>query len=178
MTNHVHLLLTPTTIGGVSRMMQQLGRGYVGYFNTIHHRTGTLWEGRSKANLVDSERYLLTCYRYIEMNPVRAAMVEAPGDYRWSSHAHNALGKPDAIVTPHPIYLALGCDDAERRLAYRELVRQSISDDDLQMIRSYVQQQRVLGTTRFQAAIQAMSGRCASARPRGRPRKSTPAPDK
>ncbi|MBA8885076.1 transposase [Dokdonella fugitiva] len=105
MTNHVHLLLTPTTVGAVSRMMQQLGRGYVGYFNTAHHRSGTLWEGRFKSNLVDSERYLLTCYRYIEMNPVRAGMVEEPGAYRWSSYGHNASGGPDAIVTPHPIYL-------------------------------------------------------------------------
>jgi putative transposase len=169
MTNHVHLLVTPASVGGVSRMMQQLGRGYVGYFNTRHHRTGTLWEGRFTSSLVDSDRYLLTCYRYIEMNPVRAAMVAAPGDYRWSSYASNALGEPDAIVAPHPHYLALGRDEIERQEAYREIVRLSISDDDLLAIRSHVQQQRVLGTARFQAAIEAMSGRCARIRPRGRP---------
>lgn len=101
MTNHVHLLVTPASVGGVSRMMQQVGRGYVGYFNTAHHRTGTLWEGRFKSSLVDSDRYLLTCYRYIEMNPVRAAMVAAPGEYRWSSYASNAHAHSDPIVTPH-----------------------------------------------------------------------------
>jgi putative transposase len=171
MTNHVHLLLTPASVGGVSGMMQQLGRGYVSNFNIRHHRTGTLWEGRFKSNLVDSERYLLACYRYIELNPVRAAMVEAPDAYRWSSHACNAMGEPDTLVTPHPTYLALGPDDATRQLAYRELVRHALSDDDLQAIRTYVQQQRALGTLRFQKAIEAMSGRCASARPRWRPRK-------
>lgn len=175
MTNHVHLLVSPATVGGVSRMMQQLGRSYVGYFNARHHRTGTLWEGRFKSSLVDGDRYLLTCYRYIEMNPVRAAMVTAPGDYRWSSHAGNALGEPDAIVTPHSRYLALGRDDIERRAAYRELLRLSISDDDLAAIRNHVQQQRALGTARFQAAIEAMSGRCAHVRPRGRPARQSQA---
>ena len=170
MTNHVHLLVTPTTVGGVSRMMQQIGRGYVGYFNATHHRTGTLWEGRFKSSLVDSDGYLLTCYRYVEMNPVRAAMVGDPGEYRWSSYTCNALGDSDPIVTPHTHYLALGRNDSERCETYRELVRLSISDDDLQAIRNHVQQQRVLGSSRFQAAIEAMSGRCAQVRPRGRPR--------
>lgn len=169
MPNHVHLLVTPATLGGVSRMMQQLGRGYVGYFNTRHHRSGTLWEGRFKSSLVDSDRYLLTCYRYIEMNPVRAAMVAAPGDYLWSSHGSNALGEPDAVVSPHSLYLGLGRNDIERRAAYRELLRLSISDDDLSAIRKHVRQQRVLGTTHFQATIEAMSGRCVRVRPRGRP---------
>jgi putative transposase len=179
MTNHVHLLVTPAAVGGVSRLMQQLGRGYVGYFNTTHHRTGTLWEGRFKSSLVDSDRYLLTCYRYIEMNPVRAAMVAAPGEYRWSSFACNALGDSDAIVTPHAHYLALGRDDVERQATYRELVRLSIGSDDLQAIRNHIQQQRALGSSRFQAAIEAMSGRCAHVRPRGRPaRQPALPPDK
>ena len=145
---------------------------------TTHHRTGTLWEGRFKSSIVDSERYLLTCYRYIEMNPVRAAMVDAPDGYRWSSYARNALGEPDAIVTPHPAYIALGHDDPSRQLSYRELVRRSITEIDLDAIRHHLQQQRALGSTRFQAAIAAMSGRCASVRPRGRPPKSAPAPEK
>jgi putative transposase len=149
--------------------MRKLGQRYVPYFNRRYSRSGTLWEGRFKSSLVDSDRYLLTCYRYIEMNPVRAAMVAAPADYRWSSYAGNALGEPDAILTPHPHYLALGRDEIERHEAYRELVHLSISDDDLLAIRNHVQQQRVLGTAPFQAAIEAMSGRCAHIRPRGRP---------
>ena len=93
MTNHAHLLVTPTGAGNVSRMMQAVGRRYVGSFNARYRRTGTLWEGRFKAALVDSERYLMACYRYIELNPVRAGMTTDPADYRWSSHCHNASGR-------------------------------------------------------------------------------------
>src|SRR5574337_70831 len=101
MTNHVHLLMTPEVVGAVARTMQCLGRRYVGYFNATYRRSGTLWEGRYKSCLVDSERYLLTCYRYIELNPVRAAMVETPGDYAWSSYRANAQGRQDRLVYPH-----------------------------------------------------------------------------
>ena len=106
MDNHVHLLLTPSAQGAVSRMMQMLGRSYVGQFNGRHRRTGTLWEGRYKACLVESEAYLLACQRYIELNPVRAWIVSEPGAYRWSSHGANAYGQEDARLTPHPVYIA------------------------------------------------------------------------
>ncbi|WP_338026909.1 transposase [Coralloluteibacterium stylophorae] len=105
MTNHVHLLVTPEEAGGVSRMMQAIGRRYVGCFNARYRRTGTLWEGRFKSALVDSEHYLLRCYRYIELNPVRAHMTASPGGYRWSSYRCNADDHPDPILTPHPEYL-------------------------------------------------------------------------
>ena len=108
MTNHVHLLVTPSRQGTLSRMMQAIGRRYVGCFNARYRRTGTLWEGRYKAALVDSERYVMGCYRYIELNPVRARMVPTPTDYRWSSHAHNAHGEHSAMLTPHASYLKLG----------------------------------------------------------------------
>jgi putative transposase len=98
MTNHVHLLMTPETVTGISKTMQSLGRSYVQYFNWRYQRTGTLWEGRYKASVLDTECYLLTCYRYIEMNPVRAGMVDHPQDYRWSSHACNAAGHTDPLV--------------------------------------------------------------------------------
>lgn len=169
MTNHVHLVVTPDATRGVSRMMQMLGTRYVSWFNRQYRRTGTLWEGRFKSSLVDSERYLLTCYRYVEMNPVRAAMVESPGDYAWSSYACNALDRPNAIVSEHPVFRALGRTRVERCGAYRQLVIESISDDDIQSIRRHVQQQRALGSSRFQAAIEAMAGRCASVRSPGRP---------
>jgi REP-associated tyrosine transposase len=122
--------------------------------------------------MVDSERYLLTCYRYIEMNPVRAAMVATPGDYRWSSYAYNAEGKPDSLVTPHPQFLALGGHDEDRRRFYRALVGESISDDDLQAIHGHVQRQRGLGSAGFQVAVEAVSGQCAAIRLRGRPRRT------
>lgn len=119
MTNHVHLLATPREFGDLGRMMQALGRRYVRYVNDRHRRTGTLWQGRFKACVVDSDRYLLACQRYIELNPVRAAMVVDPGDYPWSSYRHHAIGVHDALLRPHAIYEALGSGPAARREAYR-----------------------------------------------------------
>ena len=94
MTNHTHLLMTPSTAAGISQVMQSLGRVYVQYFNYRYHRTGTLWEGRFKATLIDTDRYLMTCHRYIELNPVRAGLVQRPEEYGWSSFLRNALGMP------------------------------------------------------------------------------------
>lgn len=171
MTNHVHLLLTPAAAGAVARMMQSLGRRYVGYINATYHRTGTLWEGRYKACLVDSERYLMTCYRYIELNPVRAAMVYEPEAYAWSSYRCNAEGAADRLVQPHAQYLQLGSTQEARCAAYRALFAEAIGQDRMEEIRLYVQQQRALGTSRFQGAIEADLHRAAKARPRGRPSK-------
>ncbi len=171
MTNHVHLLMTPCAAGAVSRCMQALGRRYVAYFNGSYQRTGTLWEGRYKSCLVDSQGYLLTCYRYIELNPVRAAMVAMPEDYPWTSHHSNAWGRPDPLLQPHAEYLSLASDPEQRRAAYRDLFRCIIGDDQLSDIRLHVQQQRALGTHRFQAAIEEELKRVARVRPLGRPRK-------
>jgi putative transposase len=170
MTNHVHLLVTGTTRGAVSWMMQRLGRRYVVYFNALYRRTGTLWEGRFKSSLIDSHCYLLTCYRYIELNPVRAAMAADPADYRWSSYRCTALGGTDSLITPHPLYLALGADASLRQSAYRALFRSALSDDELADIREHVQQQKVLGASRFQSEIEALLKRKVMVRPRGRPR--------
>lgn len=171
MTNHVHLLVTPAALGAVGRMMQAVGRRYVRYLNAAIARTGTLWEGRYKASLVDDERYVLSCYRYIELNPVRAGMVPAPGDYRWSSHRANAGGEPDPLVTPHATYLCISRDAAERRARYAALVAEALSDEELASIRLYVQRQRALGSDRFQQQIeQRLQRRATLGRP-GRPRK-------
>ena len=172
MTNHVHLLVTGTEAGSVSRMMQRLGRRYVACFNARYRRTGTLWEGRFKASLVDTRRYLLTCCRYIELNPVRAAMVADPADYRWSSFHCNALGQPDPLITPHAAYLALAATSDARRAAYCALFDHAISDEAMADIRAHVQQQKALGDSRFQAEIEAMLDRKVVIRPRGRPRKT------
>jgi putative transposase len=172
MTNHVHLLLTPDAVGAVGRMMQGLGRLYVAGFNGRHRRTGTLWEGRYKPCLVDSERYVLACYRYIELNPVRAAMVADPSEYRWSSHAANARGEDCALLTPHAAFVALGPTLQARIDAYRELFRDALSDDDVGQIRAYIQQQRALGSDRFQAMVERKLGRCAAVRAAHRPRRS------
>ena len=169
MTNHVHLLITPQTEHGLSHTMQDTGRKYVRYINTAYRRTGTLWEGRYKASLVDSEAYLLTCMRYIEMNPVRAAMVEHPGDYRWSSYAANAAGKQDSIVCPHSLYLQLGRDAPDRQLAYRELFRHAIDSDRLHQLRKALNQDLVLGREDFKDKIAQMTRRQVRRGKDGRP---------
>ena len=169
MSNHVHLLVTPVSAGAVSRMMQTLGRLYVSDFNARHRRTGTLWEGRYKSCLVGGERYVLACHRYIELNPVRAAMVAHPGEFPWSSHGANAAGKPDPLLHPHPDYLALGNSDGQRQGAYRALFDEILPQQQIDEIRAYIQQQRALGTDRFQLAVEHKLGRCASIRPAHRP---------
>ncbi len=117
MTNHVHLLITPMLEFGASQMMQALGRRYVYYVNKTYRRTGTLWEGRFKSSLIDSDRYLLTCMRYIELNPIRANMVMHPGEYKWSSYHINAQGSISNMISPHPLYDELGADEESRQTA-------------------------------------------------------------
>mgnify|MGYP001812833589 FL=1 len=172
MTNHVHLLMTPYTESGIGKVMQSLGRCYVQYFNYSYRRTGTLWEGRYKATLIDAESYLLTCYRYIELNPVRAGMVGHPANYPWSSFRCNALGRVDRLVTPHPLYRQLGPDDGSRRRAYLALFDNRIEDDVVEAIRKTTNKAWVLGNDRFRAHIEAILDRQAAPKARGGDRKS------
>jgi putative transposase len=172
MTNHVHMLMTPAVSGAVARMMQSLGRRYVRYINDRYHRTGTLWEGRYKSCPVDDGDYLLQCHRYIELNPLRAAMVADPCDYPWSSHRRNAHGEHDPLVSPHPAYLALSTNSAQRQHAYRALVMETVDPTEVEAIRQHVQRQHAYGTYRFRAAIEAQLGRVAGPQKIGRPRKS------
>src|SRR5262249_38140625 len=127
MTNHVHLLATPSTPDGLPKMMQALGRSYVRHFNDTHHRSGTLWEGRYKSALIQSERYLLACMAYMDLNPVRAGMVVQPADYAWSSHQHYTGQRHDRLLAPHPLVWALGNTPFAREAAYKELVQAGIS---------------------------------------------------
>ena len=122
MTNHVHILATPDMEQSIGKTLQSLGRRYVQYFNQTYGRTGTLWEGRYRATLIDSERYLLACMRYIELNPVRAGMVKHPLNYSWSSYAANARGEEDELVSPHSLYRRLGRNPQARQSAYRQLL--------------------------------------------------------
>jgi putative transposase len=172
MTNHVHLLITPHTEDGISKTMQMLGRYYVQYFNFTHNRTGTLWEGRYKASLVDSEAFALTCYRYIELNPVRANMVQHPAEYPWSSYRCNALGQPDSIITPHYLYVALGSDDSQRQTAYQALFNAHIDDKTLDAVRMSANKAWVLGSDYFKDKIAAQLNRRAKPNARGGDRKS------
>ncbi len=121
MTNHVHLLVTPKAVDACTVMMRDLGQRYVQYFNRRHDRTGTLWEGRFRSCLVESSRYVLACYRYVELNPVRAHLVAAAGDYPWSSHATNIGTRSDSLVSPHPEVIALAADPGLRHAAYRTI---------------------------------------------------------
>ena len=141
MTNHVHMLVTPGQPHSITHMMQDLGRKYVRYINHTYHRTGTLWEGRYKASLIDSEAYLLTCMQYIELNPLRGRMVSHPGEYCWSSYACNATGQPNPLVSPHPLYEALGNDAQQRQTAYRELFRMHMDHGQVHAIRKALNQE-------------------------------------
>jgi putative transposase len=171
MTNHVHLLVTPEADDSLSKTMQSIGRRYVQYFNYVYGRTGTLWEGRYKCTLIDSERYLLTCMRYIELNPVRADMVAHPSDYPWSSYQANGLGKEDVLVTPHALYQSLGRSDEERLSAYRQLFRAQLSKADVDAIRDATNKGWALGDGHFSAKIEALTERRATPLPRGRPKR-------
>ncbi len=172
MTNHVHLLVTPRRETGIGDMMQLPGRYYVQHFNRIHGRTGTLWEGRYKATLIDSEGYLLTCMRYIELNPVRAGMIAHPRDYPWSSYRHNALGKSNPMVRPHLLYQRLGKTAAGRQAAYRNFFAHDIPQPTVDQIRSATNKSWVLGNDRFRARMEKRLNRPASPKSRGGDRKS------
>ena len=170
MTNHIHLLATPGTATSLPKMMQGIGRVYVQYFNSRYRRTGTLWEGRYKAAIVDDERYLLTCMRYIELNPVRAGMVALPAEYLWSSHRANACAGIDSLIRPHPVYRQLGESTETRQAAYRDLFRSSIAQNELCVIRDATQNAWAMGSAAFREKIAALSRR-GERLPLGRPRK-------
>jgi putative transposase len=172
MTNHVHLLATPAERGGIGRMMQALGTRYVRVLNDTAGRTGSLWEGRYKSCLVDCDAYLLTCYRYIELNPVRAGLVSDPAGYIWSSYRANALGKPDVLLTPHDSFLALSRDPSVRHDLYRRLVAEGVAAPQLKEIRVVTQRQRALGSPGFVARVEQQTGLRAGIGTPGRPRKN------
>lgn len=159
MTNHVHLLVTPETKDGVSKMMQSLGRRYVRYFSYTHERTGTLWEGRFKSCVIDAEDYLFICQRYIELNPVRAKMVDKPEDYAWSSFKVNALGQKATLWTPHSSYQALGKSPTERANRYKAMFVWQLESVTLLKVRQSLNQGMVLGDCEFKQQIERLSGR-------------------
>lgn len=169
MTNHVHLLCTPLNENGISKMMQSLGRSYVRYFNHTYQRTGTLWEGRFKSCLVNAEEYLFHLYRYIELNPVRANMVEDPAEYVWSSYQCNALGKESDLLNKHELYLALGNDSEEQIRNYRSFFQSHVDDRLLDDIRKVTNKGLVLGNDRFVDELERLSGQRLREGKKGRP---------
>lgn len=170
MTNHVHLLLSADSSDGAGMLMKALGQRYVQYFNRIYRRSGTLWEGRFRSCLTQEEDYLLACMRYIELNPLRAGMVEHPADYRWSSYRANAQGEASALIQPHSLYLSLGSDAAARQEAYRALFRHELAPDLVDKIRQAANGNVVLGDSRFGDEIARVLGRRVTHGQAGRPK--------
>jgi putative transposase len=172
MINHVHLLMTPQQPTSIARLFQSLGRHYVRYINETYDRHGSLWEGRYKSAIVQSQTYQLTCQRYIEMNPVRAGMADHPARYRWSSYGANALGVSNPILSKHAEYLSLGRSPEARQSAYRGLFDTPLDEDEIGLLRAALQTGTPLGSDKFRSQIEAVSGRKVGFLGRGRPNKS------
>lgn len=170
MTNHVHLLVTPAAEESAAALMQSLGQRYTQHINRTYARTGTLWEGRFKSGLIQDRHYLLKCMRYIELNPVRAAMVQHPAEYPWSSYRCNAQGDADGVVTPHAEYLQLAGENTARASAYRELFRQSLEPGIVDQIRQATHSNLVLGHPVFAEQVEAMLKQKVTMGKPGRPR--------
>jgi len=168
MTNHVHLLFTPRTIDGPSLLMKYLGQRFVQYMNRKHGRSGRLFEGRFRSCVVDSDTYLLACQRYIEMNPVRAGMVNHPSHYRWSSYRTNAEGLPSDFIVPHELHLALGADREARLRGYRALFEVPEMPSQLERIRKALNSGKALATETFLDALDEPTRERAALRERGR----------
>ncbi|HXA47583.1 MAG TPA: transposase, partial [Burkholderiaceae bacterium] len=171
MPNHLHILATPSDAEGLARMMQWAGRHYVPYFNRKYGRSGTLWQGRFKATVIDAASYLLTCSRYIELNPVRAGLVAHPADYPWSSYIHHIGAKPDSLITEHALYWALGNTPFERDIAYRQLSEQALTPKELQDLKDTANKGWVLGSETFKTILEAQLNRQVRPGKRGRPAK-------
>ena len=169
MTNHLHLLLTPQKEQGLPKMMQAVGRSYVQIFNKVHGRTGTLWEGRYRSTLIQTERYLLACMAYIDLNPVRATMVAQSEDYVWSSYGHYAGRRHDRLITPHALYWGLGNTPFAREVAYAEMVHAGIQADQQRALTDATLSGWALGDAKFIAGLKAQTPRRLSKDRAGRP---------
>jgi putative transposase len=173
MTNHIHLLASPMRAESIGKFFQSVGRKYVQYFNFTYERTGTLWEGRYRATVVDSESYLMTVMRYIELNPVRAGRVAHASEYPWSSYARNALGETGANadwIASHDVYRRLARNAQDRQSAYRSLFKSAISKNDLTQIRDSTHKGWALGSEKFKAQMEKLTQRPVVSKGVGRPR--------
>lgn len=171
MPNHIHLLVTPADTVGLGKLMQWVGRYYVPYFNQRYSWVGTLWQGRYRATVIDSEKYFLTCSRYIELNPLRAGMVERPDQYVWSSYVHHAGIKSDPYITDHPLYWALGNTPFQREAAYRELMEQALPQEEMLLLKDAIHKGWALGSEHFKLVLEKQIKRRVQPARKGRPRK-------
>jgi putative transposase len=170
MTNHVHLLVSPREASSISWFMKRVAQEHAQYINKALVRSGALWEGRYYSSHVDCDSYLLSCYRYIESNPVRAAIAMHPAEYAWSSFRSNALGYPSSLIRPHDVYRSLGSSEQARLEAYRRLFDCSVSDAELDAIRAATRRCRVLGSPDFLQRLESEVGRSVAGSPHGRPK--------
>lgn len=168
MSNHLHLLATPNDEAGLAKMMQWVGRHYVPYFNLKYQRSGTLWQGRFKTSIIDSERYFMVCSRYIELNPVRAGIAHNPVEYHWSSYQHHIGLRADPLITDHALYWALGNTPFEREASYKALTEQGLSTMELEQMRNSFKGW-VIGSDQFKAQLEKQSLRRVTPAPKGRP---------
>ena len=172
--NHFHMLLTPPSDEAMSLMMQSVGRTYVRYFNNRHKRSGTLWEGRYKSSLLDSEAYLLTCMAYIDLNPVRAGVAESADAFNWSSYKHLIGQKIDKLVTPHALYWGLGNTPFAREAAYAEFVAGGLSESIQKDLTESALKGRVVGCPDFLKSLEKTTRRQILPQKAGRPFKKVP----
>ncbi|GGC89274.1 hypothetical protein GCM10011396_40600 [Undibacterium terreum] len=166
----LHLLATPSDAEGLSRMMQWLGRHYVPYFNRRYQRSGTLWQGRYKATVIDPDGYFLTCSSYIELSPVAAGLAREPSEYAWTSYLHHIGARHDAVITDHSQYWGMGNTPFQREAAYKQLVEQGISRKDSDALLNAVEKGWLLGSPEFRAAMEKQTERRVVPGKRGRPR--------
>ncbi|HWX02745.1 transposase [Collimonas sp.] len=174
MTNHIHLLATPSDLEGLARMMQWVGRHYVPYFNQKYAREGTLWQGRYRATVIDSERYFMLCSCYIDQNPVRAGITSTPGEYPWSSYLHHVGVKPDPLVTDHALYWALGNTPFDREAAYKEMAEQALTSEQSKQLMDATNKGWPLGSDVFKAKLEKQGAVRVRPARRGRPFKAQP----
>jgi len=171
MTSHIHLVATPAKPDSLARVMQAVGRQYVRYFNRRHGRTGTLWEGRYRASIIQEDRYFLACQRYVETSPVKAGLAVAADAFAWSSHAHHLGLVADALVSPHNLYWGLGNTPFERELAYRRLFDDDATENEARLAEA-LEKGHALAEDAFLERLETQTGRAWLRRPVGRPRKT------
>lgn len=184
MPNHIHILATPREPTSCAVLMKDLSQRYAHYFNDKYQRTGTLWEGRFRSCVAESARYAMACYRYIELNPVRAGIVPHPALYPWSSYAVNVGMHVDALVTPHAEFTSLATEDRPRRSVYRALLEQGLEASLIAEIREATHGGYPLGGDEFKSGLSLPSGRQLERRSSGpakgkggRPKSSVPDPE-
>lgn len=172
MTNHVHLVIDPgETAKKLALLMKRVAGRYTRHVNNVEQRSGTAWNGRFSSSPIDTDRYLMACCRYVELNPVRAGMVSVPQDYPWSSYRHKVGQSLCQWLDEDPCYTELGSTPSERVARYHAWVLDSIPDGEWQFIRAAARRGQLTGDKRFREAVSRRLGRRIASRGPGRPKR-------